>query len=655
MKFKFQIAKLHLLNSLLFVNTLSLALQPNNDVMPQQYQHNNILYFEVPEGAPNNTWIGTIKSADGQPPYLVVPLPQTPENELKAALNINFKTGDLTTNGVLDREHRDQYQFITIVREPFAEIKCYVNVKDVNDNAPIFLMPSQNDTNFVIDVPEGQSNIRRVLPLAIDLDSPQFGIKEFRIVSGNIPSGMFQLVEHEAPARSTLIQGGPSDDSVLLGTDNPQLMQQLAQQANVLIPSQPSSSSKSINPSSTSKFLIDLEVMQPLDRENQSTYQFVVEAIDGGQPPGRLLVTVNVQDVNDNDPVFSRKFYECHFREDTPKGTLIYRVQASDVDLDLNGQVSYHIKRTASTTNTYNNTIISKQRTQASPQTIKQLFDIDPNKGEIYLVNSLDFETDQFHELLIEARDHGKPSRSGFTTVKVYVIDVNDDPVPSAMNRIIDPRPSGASGEFDVVAPQSLTFNTINFTNLFTQMSSSVMFAIILLGILAVSFSVCLLKIKSRRPESDYNDTAGLTIQSSNEQSKSSPSHSTNNLEHPGTLEIVHHRHHDHQRRPNPPSGKMSQHQYLSDNFYHDSPPRTLFPWPPTQDGCFASLDPPDPGSTMDSTTAQQPLDRWFDLGVSSQLVYSYDLYSSYNWDYLNDWTPEYHNLMPHILEKSCY
>lgn len=981
--------------------TCTLA-QSHNDVMPQQYQHNNILHFVVPENAPNNTWIGTIRSADGQIPSMVVPLPQTPEQERLAALNINFSNGDLTTNSILDREHRDQYHFIAIVSHPFAEIKCQVTVRDVNDNVPMFLMPSAQETNVVIEMPEGQRGVRKALPLAVDFDTPLFGIKEFRIVSGNTPSGMFQLVEHEAPVRSTLPQyGNLPDDSVALlaaGADNPQLMQQLAQQATVLIPSQPvmqstslasssmgqssaSSSTASAVPSplitastgassstgqgniasnsipqvpTQSKFLIDLEVSQPLDRENQSSYQLIVEAIDGGQPPlmGRLVVNVSVQDINDNDPVFTRKLYECYHKEDLAKNAVIQRVQAYDADLDSNGQISYFIKRHSSssqlTTNSINSTSSdsnevasgrysasnsngininnsnSKQRPQQQQQqgatgngnklrqqgsgnmdlydnsaasfpssqqqqdtssayrnrqavspAPEQLFDIEPNKGEIYLLNQLDFETDQWHELLIEARDHGKPSRSSFTTVKIHVIDVNDDPIPQ---RLLEDRKAissfassdsksdqaariGGNDFVDSLSQPAFNFQNFNLTYWLAQMNSSSLFAIVLIGLFAVAFSVCLVKIKSRQPESDYNDTAGLTLASNNGQTKSSPNHSASNVEHPsggGGLDGIHHRHHDHQRRVNAsfggstglfgtPNGKLSRYPYISDssNLYHNpypqqrsrhhsstshhmppdsptdhqmavgqgsrggtmtllnhhhhrhhhlpllshSPPShhplehhqfsgpnhttssltyahhssraallhqahhhqsshqlssvhqglvshnnkdgtmnsvgthhsahppsgspthssglppnmhehghhghnpllpslptsnqsnqlpptpchnmshgSVFAWPPqgpgSTIGCFPGPNGlhVTPGSTMDSCgtpaagVSAQPLDRCFDLGDSSQLVYSHDWYSSYNWDYLADWTPDYHTLMPLLqAETSGY
>lgn len=765
-----------------------------SNAAPLYQQHNNILHFSVPEGLPNGTWVGNIRSSDGQIPYLVVPTSQTPEAERIAALNINLLNGEMTTNSVLDREHREQYHFIAIVKEPFAEIKCTVIVKDANDNAPMFLM-APNETNFVIEMPEGQKGLRKVLPLAFDLDTPQFGIKEFRIVSGNTPTGMFQLVEHEAPARSTLQNNLPSSDdpsSSILAGDNPHIMQQLAQQATVLIPSQPimqsqgivqasSSSSTSSqssplpsqNPSQTnspllaanspqsSKFLIDLEVSRALDRENQSSYTLEVEAIDGGQPPllGRLMVTVNVQDVNDNDPVFTHTLYECHFREDTSKGTTLLRVQAQDVDLDSNGQISYFIRSHSSSSQTnnlfnsnssdkiessaasrYNTnkraqasivtpkgtggvggvataTVTNKQlisSTNSQRQTQLQqpqgsneihdnsnynfkakpsshnnnpqelLFEIDQFSGEIKLAHQLDYELDQWHNLTIEARDHGKPSRSSYAQVIVNVIDINDDPPLSSINRLpIDERSKLVSGNLqsEPSKPAELSqrpneffhishnyFSDFNLVNWFVQINPTILFVIVLIALFMVAFSMCFMKIKSRQPEPDYNDDqAGLTLTSNNGQSKLSPNHSTSD-EHSNSSNDNHHRHHDHTRHIKPLYNPFTIQSPESSNLYYNLYPHQM------RHASNPHLQPSDSpsnhqvatncgsaGGTLTShnnltilfPNTSQPLDRWFDLGVSSQLVYAQDWYGSYNWDYLSDWAPEYQTVMPLIQNFS--
>lgn len=59
-------------------------------------------------------------------------------------------------------------------------------------------------------------------------------------------------------------------------------------------------------------------------------------ATDGGTPPksATASVVVVIQDVNDNDPVFSPAQYEVELAEDEPPGTPLVTLTATDADED---------------------------------------------------------------------------------------------------------------------------------------------------------------------------------------------------------------------------------------------------------------------------------------------------------------------------------
>ena len=59
-----------------------------------------------------------------------------------------------------------------------------------------------------------------------------------------------------------------------------------------------------------------LSVVGALDREENTNYYLTVEARDGGGLRTPVEVTVNIQDVNDNKPVFRRDDYEGIVREE---------------------------------------------------------------------------------------------------------------------------------------------------------------------------------------------------------------------------------------------------------------------------------------------------------------------------------------------------
>lgn len=83
-----------------------------------------------------------------------------------------------------------------------------------------------------------------------------------------------------------------------------------------------------------------------LDRERQDDYFLRVIASDmpnGGaeQRTSTALVRVHVLDVNDSPPVFSESRYSAVVPENSPAGTLVVGVHATDPDLGQSGEVHY--------------------------------------------------------------------------------------------------------------------------------------------------------------------------------------------------------------------------------------------------------------------------------------------------------------------------
>lgn len=71
-----------------------------------------------------------------------------------------------------------------------------------------------------------------------------------------------------------------------------------------------------------------------LDREKNPVYTFQVVAMDAGTPPlsATATATVNIKDINDNNPVFEKKIYSETIPE-TQEG-LILTIRANDLDID---------------------------------------------------------------------------------------------------------------------------------------------------------------------------------------------------------------------------------------------------------------------------------------------------------------------------------
>ncbi|XP_063204874.1 protocadherin alpha-2-like isoform X4 [Chroicocephalus ridibundus] len=163
------------------------------------------------------------------------------------------------------------------------------------------------------------------------------------------------------------------------------------------------------NSISRSKSLF-LVLTQALDRETLPVHRLVLTASDGGRPSltGTMELLISVLDVNDNAPQFNQSVYKVVLAEDALEGTLVVRVNVTDPDLGIYGEALYEI-----------DTIL--------PASASDVFSIDADSGEIRLRGALDFETVEFYDLHVKAKDKGTPPLSGHCKVFVQVVDVNDN------------------------------------------------------------------------------------------------------------------------------------------------------------------------------------------------------------------------------------
>lgn len=65
-----------------------------------------------------------------------------------------------------------------------------------------------------------------------------------------------------------------------------------------------------------------------LDRETYAQYSLTVQAKDSGVPSlsSRTIVTVIIEDFNDNAPVFSKRVFYGRIREDASTGSKVLKV-----------------------------------------------------------------------------------------------------------------------------------------------------------------------------------------------------------------------------------------------------------------------------------------------------------------------------------------
>lgn len=84
-----------------------------------------------------------------------------------------------------------------------------------------------------------------------------------------------------------------------------------------------------------------------LDREVQPAYQITIQASDQGSPLplfSLVNVTITVLDVNDNPPVFERRYQLATVPEDVGVGTEVLRIYAASKDIGTNAEITYSIR-----------------------------------------------------------------------------------------------------------------------------------------------------------------------------------------------------------------------------------------------------------------------------------------------------------------------
>ncbi|KAM4555435.1 protocadherin-19 isoform 2-T2 [Odontesthes bonariensis] len=169
-----------------------------------------------------------------------------------------------------------------------------------------------------------------------------------------------------------------------------------------------------------------------LDREQKDTYNLTIQAEDSGIPLLRATksLVVKVTDENDNPPHFLKPHYQEMVLENNLPGSCLLAVSAEDPDLGMNGTVSYSIV----------------------PGEIKHMdvntyVSINPS-GRIYSMRSFDHEYTRTFDFKVLARDNGNPSLSSNATVRIVVLDVND-------NTPVMTNPPLVNGSADVSIPRN--------------------------------------------------------------------------------------------------------------------------------------------------------------------------------------------------------
>ncbi|XP_054238920.1 protocadherin-23 [Indicator indicator] len=269
------------------------------------------------------------------------------EPDALSLLRIDARSGAVSTRARLDRERQAALELRVVARDggrpPLsATCRLSVRVEDANDNEPRFERQLYGGR-----MPEHAAPGRCLLQVkATDADADQFGEIEYSLYDG------FRYYE-----KPKAFHIDPHTGQICVSQD------------------------------------IDRE-------ENPTTYDLLVKAIDGGGLSAQAFVRIEIEDINDNQPVFEQEVYVTSISSHTQPGAEIINVVATDRDSGIYGIVTYELV----------------------PGEFSSFFTVDTSTGIIYLISALGHLVHSVVFLTVSARDGGGLPSATNATITVNIL-----------------------------------------------------------------------------------------------------------------------------------------------------------------------------------------------------------------------------------------
>ncbi|XP_077583750.1 protocadherin-17-like [Stigmatopora nigra] len=335
---------------------INVRVTDSNDNSPIFEKSSYIL--ELPENSPPGKVLIDLNATDhdeGSNGQVVYSFTGYASERIQDLFSIDPNSGVIKVQGEIDYEENPIIEFDVQAKDlgpnPIpGHAKITVKVLDKNDNSPIISFVSVRQ-GAISEAAPSESVI--ALVRVTDKDSGRNGQLQCRVL-GNVP---FRLQEN-------------NDNFYTLLTD------------------------------------------RPLDREAKDEYNVTIVARDNGIPSLNYTksFTVKILDENDNAPRFTKLMYILQVPENNIPGEYLGSVLAHDPDVGRNGTVTY--------------SILPSHIGEVSVYTYVS---VNPTNGAIYASRSFNYEQMKSFEFKVQAKDGGSPHMESTTTVRVNILDVNDN------------------------------------------------------------------------------------------------------------------------------------------------------------------------------------------------------------------------------------
>ncbi|KAM6148965.1 protocadherin alpha-13 isoform 11-T11 [Erethizon dorsatum] len=381
------------------------------------------LHYSVPEEAKHGTFVGRIAQDLGLELAELVPrLFRVASKERGDLLKVNLQNGILFVNSRIDREElcgrsaECGIHLEVIVDRPLQVFHVEVEVKDINDNPPVF--PESNKSIIIAESRPPDS--RFPLDGASDADIGVNSALTYRL--------------------------DPSDYFTLDTQSNREQMS-----------------------------LLSLVLRKTLDREEIQEYSLLLTASDGGKPEltGTVQLLIRILDVNDNAPEFDQFLYKVKVLENALNGTLVIKLNATDPDDGTNGDIVYSFRRPVSPAVLYAFNIDPK----SGEIRTKDKLDFEENKFYEISVEAVDkgnIPMTGHCTLLVEVVDINDNAPE--VTITSLSLPVKEDTQPSAVIALlsVSDRDSGVNGKVTCSLTPHVPFKLVStFKNYFSLVLDS--------------------------------------------------------------------------------------------------------------------------------------------------------------------------------------
>ncbi|XP_035826841.1 protocadherin Fat 4, partial [Aplysia californica] len=375
---------------------------------------NTPIIFSAPEGQ-TDVIVGTVSAVDadqaGNPNSQVTYFLDSLSDS--DTFVVNLQSGVITARVPLDYEQQRQYLIPVVARDTArnrlsSTATVTVNVLDIQDNVPLFVR-----TNYVETVPENEANILVATVQATDADS----VPNIEYILSGFEAQPFEVTPNgQIFTTANLDYEADTEYVFFVTTVDGQRSSLASASATITV-------SVLVSPMFVTVLLFKKMVLHcrisahlvfqgSFDSELFYLFLSFQDRHDNNSPNiilsrSDFLFCLSFQDRNDNAPDLILSRTEITLEETAPVGSTLAVADATDGDPPntLNSRIAFNI-------------------VNVSPQSGNELYIVDPNGGEIFLVKPFSTDTSKAerYEVTIAATDFGTPPLSGTAVLVINVL-----------------------------------------------------------------------------------------------------------------------------------------------------------------------------------------------------------------------------------------